>query len=409
MATCDKQLARLTARGVDIRIPASVEIGDDVNPDRIAPGVVIHAGCRLRGAETSIGPGSVLGEEGPVTLENCQLAADVALKGGYFAGATFLGGAVFGSCAHVRPGTLLEEQASCAHSVGLKQTILMPYTVIGSLVNFCDCLMAGGTDRRNHSEVGSSYVHFNYTPQRDKATASLFGDVPRGVMLDQRPIFLGGQGGAVGPVRIEYGTIVAAGTVYRRDVSEPGKLVFGQFARPAGEHPYDPEVYGDIRRVFANNLAYIGNLHALDVWYREVRARFAGSSPWDKACHEGARQRIREQARERIVRLAELAAGMRRSLDAAARKHAGELPAQPFGHQRALAARWDALAPRLELRAATAGTATERETFLRELARAPSGAGYLDAIHGLSPEARHAGTAWLQSVVDPVSALADTI
>ncbi|NTV96894.1 MAG: TOBE domain-containing protein, partial [Thiobacillus sp.] len=59
----------------------------------------------------------------------------------------------------------------------------MPFVTPGSLVNVCDCLMAGGTDRRNHSEVGSSYVHFNYTPHQDKATASLLGDVPHGVML----------------------------------------------------------------------------------------------------------------------------------------------------------------------------------------------------------------------------------
>jgi UDP-N-acetylglucosamine/UDP-N-acetylgalactosamine diphosphorylase len=368
---------------------------------------VIHAGCRLRGAETAIGPGCILGEEGPVTIENCQLAADVTLKGGYFAGATLLGGVVFGSCAHVRPGTLLEEQTSCAHAVGLKQSIMMPYAVLGSLVNFCDCLLAGGTDRKNHSEVGSSYVHFNYTPQHDKATASLFGDVPRGVMLDQRPIFLGGQGGAVGPIQVEYGTVIAAGTVYRRDVTQPGMLVFGQFTRPAGEHPYDTSIYGDIRRVVANNLAYIGNLHALDLWYREVRARFAGGSPWDKACHDGARQRMREQVRERIVRLGELAANMRRSLEAAARKHAGNLPAHPFGPQRTLAEHWDAIAPRLELSAAAAGTATERDAFLRELAHTPTAAGYLDAIRSLSPEARRAGAAWLQSVVDSVVALAD--
>ena len=52
----------------------------------------------------------------------------------------------------------------------------------------------------DHTEVGSSYIHFNFTPDGDKTTASLFGDVPRGVMLNQPPIFLGGQGGTVGPV-----------------------------------------------------------------------------------------------------------------------------------------------------------------------------------------------------------------
>jgi bifunctional UDP-N-acetylglucosamine pyrophosphorylase/glucosamine-1-phosphate N-acetyltransferase len=86
--------------------------------------------------------------------------------------------------------------------------------------------MAGGTSRKNHSEVGSSYIHFNYTPNQDKATASLIGDVPKGVMLNQNPIFLGGQGGLVGPCRIAYGTVIAAGSVYRKDQLTPDRLVF---------------------------------------------------------------------------------------------------------------------------------------------------------------------------------------
>lgn len=54
--------------------------------------------------------------------------------------------------------------------------------------------MAGGTSRKDHSEVGSSYIHFNFTPDGDKTTPSLIGDVPRGEMLNQTPIFLGRQG-----------------------------------------------------------------------------------------------------------------------------------------------------------------------------------------------------------------------
>ena len=101
-----------------------------------------------------------------------------------------------GSGAHVRAGCILEEQASGAHTVGLKHTILFPFVTLGSLVNFCDCLMSGGTDRKNHSEVGSSYIHFNYTPQPGQGhPPPLVGDVPHGVMLNQAPIFLGGAGG----------------------------------------------------------------------------------------------------------------------------------------------------------------------------------------------------------------------
>lgn len=78
--------------------------------------------------------------------------------------------------------------------MGLKQTILFPFVTLGSLINFCDVFMAGGTSRRDHSEVGSSYIHFNYTPRGDKATPSLVGDVPRGVMLNKEPFFSGDRG-----------------------------------------------------------------------------------------------------------------------------------------------------------------------------------------------------------------------
>ncbi len=134
-----------------------------------------------------------------MTLDDCRLGPKVELKGGYFKQSVFLEKANMGLGAQVREGCLLEEEANGAHCVGLKQTILLPFVTLGSLINFCDCLMAGGTSRKDHSEVGSSYIHFNYTPDGDKTTASLFGDVPRGVMLDQPPDLPGRPGRGRGP------------------------------------------------------------------------------------------------------------------------------------------------------------------------------------------------------------------
>jgi len=82
--------------------------------------------------------------------------------------------------------------------------------------NFCDLLIAGGHDRKNHSEVGSSYIHFNYTPHQDKATPSLLGDVPRVVLLNQPPISLADRCGLVGPCRIGFGASSPAGLVLAR-------------------------------------------------------------------------------------------------------------------------------------------------------------------------------------------------
>ncbi|MBW2639499.1 MAG: UDP-N-acetylglucosamine pyrophosphorylase, partial [Deltaproteobacteria bacterium] len=200
------KVEKLIQKGVKIPNPQSIEIGPEIVTDRISgDGVVIHAGCKLYGSSTLILRDTKLGYEGSVTIENCQVGPQVELKAGFFRNSVFLKKSSMGSGANVREGTILEEESSAAHTVGLKQTILFPFVTLGSLINFCDCLMSGGTSRKNHSEVGSSYIHFNYTPNQDKATPSLIGDVPRGVMLNQRPIFLGGQGGLVGPCRLEFG------------------------------------------------------------------------------------------------------------------------------------------------------------------------------------------------------------
>jgi UDP-N-acetylglucosamine/UDP-N-acetylgalactosamine diphosphorylase len=289
-------------------------IAPDVNFERIAPDVVFHPGCRLSGAELSIGPGCVIGAEAPATINNCQLGARVHLAGGYFEGATFLDDAKAGSCAHVRPGCLLEEGASIAHSVGLKQTIFMPWVTAGSLINFCDALMAGGTSRKNHSEIGSSYIHFNFTPHHDKATASLIGDVPNGVLLNQDPVFLGGQGGMVGPCKIAYGTIIPAGQIWRGDVDEPGQLVARAGFKRNIEMKYDPHKFTSVAHIVHNNLTYIGNILALDAWYRVVRAAYMSADPFQDACYKGARTRLAEVLKERFMRLNELIEMVEKSL-----------------------------------------------------------------------------------------------
>jgi UDP-N-acetylglucosamine/UDP-N-acetylgalactosamine diphosphorylase len=372
---------------VVIAAPESVEIGDAVNPRHIAPGVVIHAGCKIFGGKTSIGPGCVLGREAPATVEDCQLGANVQLKGGFFSGAVFLDGAAMGSGAHVRAGTILEEGAEMAHTVGLKQSIFFPFVVGGSLINFCDALMAGGRSRKEHSEIGSSFIHFNFTPHGDKATASLIGDVPRGVMLDQPPIFLGGQGGLAGPVRIEYGTVLAAGTVLRKDVLESGQLVV-PVTPHAASRPYVTG-YGSVDRLLRKGAAYIGNLAALDVWYAHVRRILLSRTVHGTACLEGALAQLASARRERVKRLDQLV----EKIAAEDRSEMG--PALCTAHE-TLCARWPAVRDRL----AAAGDVecAEKESFLAAWA-ARSEESHVERVQALPPEAKHAGSVWLQRIV----------
>lgn len=382
------RVEKLLARGVKIAAPSSVEIGAEVDPAKIAPGVVIHAGCKVFGAATSIGPGCVLGREAPATVDDCQLGEKVELKGGSFVGAVFLDGSALGSGAQVRPGTILEEGAEMAHTVGLKQTIFFPFVVGGSLINFCDALMAGGKSRKAHSEIGSSFIHFNYTPHGDKATASLLGDVSRGVMLDQAPIFLGGQGGLAGPVRVEYGTVLAAGHVLRKDVEKPGQLVVP--ATPhAGTFPYEAG-YRSVARVLRNGAFYIGNLAALEVWYAQVRRPLLEKTPYGAACLAGALKQLAGARAERLKRLdevvAKLAAEDRAALDAALRAE----------HERVCAA-WPAA--RARLAAAGDMACAEKAAFLAAWGAAKEDA-YVARVQGLPAAAKAAGTAWLQQIVD---------
>lgn len=387
----------LLKRGVAIPNPYGVEIEDSVEPERIAPGVVLHTGCRVGGATTSMGPGSVVGGETPATVLDCQLGHEVALKGGYYSGATFLDGSSVGSGAHIRSGTLLEEQANGAHAVGFKQTVLMAYVTAGSLINFCDVLMSGGTSRKNHSEIGSSYIHFNYTPRQDKATASLVGDVPRGVMLDQPPIFLGGQGGLIGPVRIGFGSILPAGVVYRKDAPAGGKMLLPRpLPRGAGDTTYDIQTYGAIDRIVGNSLAYIGNIQALRAWYEQVRSRAVGDDVHARWCHLGAIQRLSEVLSERVERLSQLADKLAVSIERL--KSAGMKDTPALRQQETFVAAWPAIEEKLG--ATPEEDARQRDVFLSAFDDSLDSSNYLDAIAALPLEAKKAGTGWLQGMVD---------
>ena len=381
-------IARLIAKGVAIPNPLTLDIGPEVDLDRISgDGVTIYPGCRIYGASTAISPGVTLGAEGPVTIDGCRLGPDVELKGGYFAKSVFLAKANMGLGAQVREGTLLEEESGGAHCVGLKQTILFPFVTLGSLINFCDCLMAGGTSRKDHAEVGSSYIHFNFTPDGDKATASLFGDVPRGVMLNQPPIFLGGQGGAVGPVRTGFGTVVAAGSVLRNDVADDRMLVMGK-ALPGLQRAVTPHAYKKLARVVEHNLHYLANLVALEQWYVHVRRPFFDAQDLGPLVYEGALEMLSSARSERAKRLAAMVAKV--SADDEARAELRERIA-------------DVLAV-FDAPVIPAG-----EEFLVAWKAMEHVSDYITTVQQAPPEVAAAGTRWLQQIVDDLCAQAGAL
>ncbi|MEW5735930.1 MAG: hypothetical protein AB1921_13810 [Thermodesulfobacteriota bacterium] len=380
--------------------PPSVFIAEDVDPDRVSgANVELFPGTRLAGASTLVSEGCRIGTEGPAVVSGCALGKNVTLGSGSFSGAVLLEGASTGPSCHIRPATILEEQASCAHAAGLKHTILFPFVTLGSLVNFCDALMAGGTSRKDHSEVGSSYIHFNFTPQQDKATASLVGDVPRGVTLRERPVFLGGQGGLVGPCRIAFGTVIAAGCVWRKDVEEGGKLLTDPGPRRV-EVIFPAGMYRSVKRAVINNLIYMANLVALNRWYREVRSLFP-NDPLSRALHGALLARLAEVFEERVRRFSELSEKMPRSIEEYARVYPDDAEGAVVARKKELHARAsevtdslrtaffdDRICPESE-QVATAVSAGIRE----------KGNNYLSVIRSLSEADSGLAVSWLSRAV----------
>jgi UDP-N-acetylglucosamine/UDP-N-acetylgalactosamine diphosphorylase len=397
----ESKVAQLIAKGVQFVCPQSIEIGPEVDVDRISSsGVTIHAGCRIFGGETLILKDATIGFEAPATVNNCQIGPGVELKGGFFEDAVFLAKAKAGLGSHVREASIFEEQASIAHTVGTKHTILFPFVTLGSLINFCDCLMAGGTSRQNHSEVGSAYIHFNFTPNQDKATASLIGDVPEGVMLHQPPIFLGGQGGLVGPCRLAHGTTVAAGTIVRKDELRRGRLLYGG-AQKAGNISYQPGQYRNEKRVIVNNIIYIANLIALGQWYRHVRSQFS-SENFPQALLAGLQEKLDRAIAERVNRLEAFCHKIQQPDQIDRQK--GNASGRPSKQKQKLAARWPQVRDLFEQRRAETGDTSHRDAFLESVHKGIQQAGpeYIAVIQGLSPSERAIGTRWLQGIVDRV-------
>jgi UDP-N-acetylglucosamine/UDP-N-acetylgalactosamine diphosphorylase len=396
--TNEAKLSQLRRQGVEIPAPHTLEIGDEVDLSAIrGPKTVLHSGTKLYG-DVSIAPGCRIGYEEPATVEGCAVGPGCKLAGGYFGGAVFLDDVVVGKGGHIRGGTLMEEQSNGAHTVGLKQTVLLPFVTLGSLINFCDVLMAGGSSRRDHSEVGSSFIHFNFTPfgrNGDKATPSLVGDVPRGVMLRSPRIFLGGQAGLVGPMHIDYGTVLAAGFVYRRDHG-PDELVVGE-KLPARSMPFTPLRYGRIQNKVRRNLTYTGNLVALWHWYERVRIGLC-TDDVHHALYRRAQDNLGSGIKERIKRLGQIAGYMEDSIN--------ELSGDENPNEREIAAqrefreRW----PQMEARLGDFRNIDQQELYEKVdpgFARA-EGASYVEKIRSLDSNTVAGGTEWLNAIVNVV-------
>jgi len=389
----------LQLRGVVVHAPAATVI-EDVDPLRFEAGAEIFPGCTIRGARTLVGRGTLLGKAGGGYFENVSVGRNADLFSGYFVDATFLDGVTVRGHAEMRGGTLMEEGAECGHHVGYKMTIMMPNVVAGSLVNFCDALMAGGTSRKDHSEIGSCLALYNFTPWGDKF-ASMFGDVPHGVFLRERRIFVGGQTQIVSPVKVGYGALIPAGAAVRRSV--PSGRLYGELP-VAFDMAFDPDKYGGLSAKFDVTAEFVGNLHALAAWYRHVRLPFAAGDSFEVQLYESALRQIHAGIAERIKRLDTLVTRLPASLE----KHEQERArtgapgaARRIVEHHTLIDDWPGRAAMLRTPGHTdfAGLNLARDALVQSRER---GLDYIDAVTALDAPVIDSARATLQAIVDSV-------
>jgi UDP-N-acetylglucosamine/UDP-N-acetylgalactosamine diphosphorylase len=205
----------------------------------------------------------------------------------------------------------------------------------------------------------------------------------------------------VGPCRLAYGTIIAAGTIYRQDELRPGRLIFGG-AGEGGNISYTPVRHRHDKRIIKNNILYIANLFALMQWYRHVRPLFV-SPNFPQVLLAALKEKLERAIDERIKRLGDYCLKMQedRSLD-------GNSSPKDLKSDLQVIRPWPEIQDYLIARHQVTGDTALRDHFLKNLNHAikNSEKNYITAITGMAPGDTQPGTEWLQGIVDEITTAA---
>lgn len=217
-----KRVASLVERGdVEIAAPDSLFVGPDVELDQIESGVSLGPGVTIRGSQTVIGAGTSIA--GAAYLTNCLVGRNCSLQAGEYLDSVLMDGCSTVGWARVRGNSAWEEGSGCAHNCDTKTTVLGYKTTLGSLINFCNVLMLGGTSPRLEvgAEVGSGVINFNFLPFGPTVGAlikpsTVIGSIESPFLsCAEAPVrydFIGGHTSIIGPVAMGLNCMVAAKT-----------------------------------------------------------------------------------------------------------------------------------------------------------------------------------------------------
>ena len=214
-----------------------------------------------------------------------------------------------------------------------------------------------------------------------------------------------------GPVRVEYGSVVAAGVVCRKDICDGGKLMLAQGSPDHGvEAPghasnFYPGIYWHVKRRVVNNVNYIANIIALRHWYEKVRSLFFLGDSMGEELHAGALDKVGGAVEERIERFEALARKMPESAQQYRRVMKGQLNERLLAQKQELSDRWQDVKAVFVNGLDNPGEDSIREGFLEEVARHVKeyGGDYVAVIQGLDETWAVQGSKWLQGIVDGIN------
>lgn len=231
-----ERVLALQKKGVEILNPESIAVGEIVNPENIEAGVRVGPGTSIDGPATMIGAGTEI--KGASVIRDCLIGRNCSLHSGEYLDSVLLDGCSTVGWARVRGHCAWEEGTNSAHNVDTKTTVLGYKTTLGSLINFCNVLMLGGTSPRLEvgAEVGSGTINFNFLPYGAAVGALIKPSTVVGSMESPflsckgAPIrydFVGGHCSIIAPVVVGLNCMIAAKTrvnpgIYGDDVMIAG-------------------------------------------------------------------------------------------------------------------------------------------------------------------------------------------
>lgn len=264
-------LLQLKTKGVIIPNPENVYINDDVNIEQIEKSVVLLPGTSLQGniilrENTVIGPNAF--------LKNVVCSRNVHLASGVYENCVFLDGAKTRLGTEIRNDSLFMEMVETSHTVGCKMTILGIKVVLGSLVNYCDIFVSGGSNEPfAFTEIGSGAIHYNFTPNGLKF-GSLIGPGAVGEMFGLFPkTFIGGNTQLVAPIKIDSQVLIPAGSSVRSSVKS-GTL-YSEENKQSTTSNFSLDLLTSVFKKVSHTSELIIHYKALALYFERVRILFA--------------------------------------------------------------------------------------------------------------------------------------